>query len=270
MNDLSTRTTLTLHRSPSVDPSAVDVRSRYVDHYWLPTIGPTAVCLGRILVRMVSRSGDAVRIQRDELCSLLGVDDEQRLDDALDRLAEVGIATAGRRSGELLVMRGFPLLTDAQVDALPEPLAAAHRSPDSLLAAANLDGSAEHPPTLGSHLRALSLTASLEEILVNPSLEPSQLARRWQHVVRLAEEARDEAILDWAPSDLEATLAEAHLVGEAMTEALWHAQLAAVVQRGLGSESRTALADAAAGVIDWLVAEFPTDQQAPIDPFDDH
>lgn len=258
MSDLATRTSLHLRRLPT-DRVGVDARSRYVDHFWMPTIGPVAVTLARVLMRMLSRRGEMVHIELDHLRAILGpgADAPADLEEAVGRLEGVDILA---RSGDstLFVRPDFPKLTDPQIAALPEALATAHRAPSSL-AAANLETVDGHIASPGPHARALSLVATVEEILVNPSLDPAQLARRWQHVLRLAEEARDDALLDWAPGDLEATLAEAQLAGQAIAEAMWATQQCVVTRRSVGGESRAALTDAAAGIIDWLVAEFPED-----------
>lgn len=258
MNDLATRSSLSLHRLPTDDTGGVDPRSRYVDHYWMPILGPAAICLARTLMRMISRRAGEVRVELDHLRSVLGLggDPAGQLGDALDALAVRGIVILGDED-QLFVRADFPRLSDTQAAELPEALAAAHRSPGSLLAAVSLDaphGAARSP---GPHARALSLAATIDEILVNPSLDAGQLAHRWQHVIRLAEEARDDAVLDWVPGDLEATLAECHLAGQAVTEAIWMAQRAVAENRRLGDESRAGLTDAAAGIIDWMVAEFP-------------
>jgi hypothetical protein len=266
MIELKTNDTLALRRR--IDDNAatgVDPRSRYVDHYWIPTLGPTAVCLARALMRMIARRGETVEVQVEHLAAVLGLrpdgDVNGELRAAFRRLDDADIVVVDPEGG-LLVRGQFPYLTEEQVAHLPAPLVEAHRSPGSLQAAAGLDATSGRSQALGPHARVLSLAATIDEILVNPSLDPGQLAFRWQHVIRLAEEARDDAVLDWAPSDLEATLAECHLAGQAMSEALWATQKSVATRRIVGGEHREALAEAAAGVIDWLVSEFPPE------PFD--
>lgn len=248
----------------------VDPRSRYVDHYWIPVIGPTAVCLARTLMRMVSREQGDVVIRTDHLAALLGLRGDQAdevVRESVDVLDRHGIVNVGADSGEkqendpvavdLHVRSLFPYLSDDLVAGLPGELASAHRAPHSLRAAATLDAPLDRSRDLGPHLRVLSLAATIDEILVNPSLDPGQLAFRWQHVVRLAEEARDDAVLDWAPADLESTLAECHLAAQAVNEELWASQCAVATRRSIGPQQRSALAEAAAGVVDWLVSEYP-------------
>ena len=256
LHDLTTRTFSRRRRIDDV-AAGVDARSRYVDHYWIPTLGPTAVCLIRILMRMIARRGETVEVRAEQLSELLGLrpDGDAALGAALGVLADADLVTVAD-DGVLEVSGRFPHLTDDQIAHLPPALADAHRSPGSLAAAAAVDG-VDRVHAFGPHARALSLAATIDEILVNPGLDAGQLAMRWQHVIRLAEEARDDAVLDWAPSDLEATLAECHLAGQAISEALWATQRNVAIRRTIGTEHREALADGAAGVIDWLVSEFP-------------
>lgn len=261
MIDITTTRTLPLRRWNDVQArEGVDPRSRYVDHYWIPTLGPTSVCLARALMRMIARSGDLIEVHVDHLVAVLGLgpDGAGAVTRSLQELFAVDVLTMGPE-GEVLVRSQFPYLTAAQVADLPGALATAHRAPSSLRAAACLDAPTGRAQALGPHARILSLAATVDEILVNPSLDAAQLAFRWQHVVRLAEEARDDVVLEWAPSDLEATLAEGHLAGEALNEALWDAQRAVASRRTIGADVRDALAEGAAGIIDWLVSEFPTD-----------
>ncbi|MCB0976034.1 MAG: hypothetical protein KDB02_01130 [Acidimicrobiales bacterium] len=254
--------------------SGVDPRSRYVDHFWIPALGPTAVCLARALMRMVAREGKEVVVRGEDLEALLGLrgsDASDVLSGALDLLVEHGIvhldlggpADVPKPSDTdgvtVLVRSSFPYLTDEAVERLPGDLAIAHRAPHSLRAAATLDAPMDRSRDLGPHLRVLSIAATIDEIIVNPSLDPGQLAFRWQHVVRLAEEARDDAVLDWAPTDLESTLAECHLAAQAVNEELWSAQCAIATRRSISDHQRSALAESAAGLVDWLVSEYPQD-----------
>lgn len=263
MIDVTTTGVISLRRWIDDGPTAgVDPRSRYVDHFWIPTLGPTAVCLARTLMRMIAREGRAVVVRTEDLASILGLHDADAtadLERAIGLLAEHGIVA--REHGEpevhLVVRSQFPYLDEALVAALPGELGAAHRAPYSLQAAATLDAPLDGGRDLGPHLRVLSLAATVDEILVNPSLDPGQLAFRWQHVIRLAEEARDDAVLDWAPADMESPLAECHLAAQAMSEALWTTQCAVATRRSIGEDQRVELAEAAAGVVDWLVSEYP-------------
>lgn len=272
MLDVNTTFALTLRRRVDNTRVAVDPRSRYVDHFWIPTLGPTAVCLARVLMRMLARHGAVVEVQVEHLAAVLGLTDpadgkgelsemvQRQLSDAFDKLTASDIVISDE-NGELLVRDQFPALTESQVARLPEALAMAHGAPGSMHAAVHLDAPSNSSQSLGPHARVLSLAATIDEIIVNPSLDAGQLAFRWQHVVRLAEEARDDAVLDWAPSDLEATLAECHLAGQAISEALWASQHSVATRRTLSNEQREMLAESAAGVIDWLVSEFPASDQ---------
>lgn len=255
----------TLHRVIDSEPhGGVDPRSRYVDHFWIPTLGPTAICLARALMRMIAREGAEVVVQVEHLRAMLGLRDAEGTDavhEALALLVEhdiLGAETDDDGEVHLRLSGQFPYLTDELVAALPGDLGVAHRAPYSLRAAAALDAPLDRHGSIGPHLRILSLASTIDEILVNPALDAGQLAFRWQHVVRLAEEARDDAVLDWAPADLESSLAECHLAAQAINEELWTTQCAVASRRSIGEEQRSALAEAAAGVVDWLVSEYPS------------
>lgn len=249
-----------------VDPTpigGVDPRSRYVDHFWIPTMGPTAVCLARALMRMIAREGDTVAVQAEHLRAMLGLHGPNAVHDVHDAISVliehdiVDRSVHDDGSVTIHVYTQFPYLSDDLVAQLPGDLGVAHRAPYSLRAAATLDAPLDRARELGPHLRILSLASTVDEILVNPALDAGQLAFRWQHVLRLAEEARDDAVLDWAPADLESTVAECHLAAQAVNEELWATQCAIATRRSIGGDQRSALAEAAAGVVDWLVSECP-------------
>lgn len=286
MRDVTNHAAVALRRWVPEEPtSGIDPRSRYVEHFWVPTVGPVAVCLARTLMRIVSREGKAVVVRVEDLQEMLGLhgpradadlgaaiaalldhgvlvedhdpDDEDTLEGVETDVA-VDLTDEGPDTPLLLLVRSqFPYLDDGQVADLPGDLAIAHRAPHSMRAAAALEAPIGRPADLGPHLRVLSLASTIDEILVNPSLDAAQLAFRWQHVIRLAEEARDDAVLDWVPADLESSVAECHLAAQAVNEALWQAQCAVAIRRSLGEDQRTELAEAAAGVVDWLVSEHP-------------
>ncbi|QXC59759.1 hypothetical protein KSP35_15410 [Aquihabitans sp. G128] len=241
---------------PPRNGPGVDPRSAYVDHYWTPLVGPTATSVARLLTRMVAQDASRIEVAWADLATGLGVvgpNHRVELDAAVRRLADAGIAAADG-DGVLLVRSELPYLDQEQVDRLPVTLQVAHGASFALRA----DATPGAPPAqLGPNARLLSLAATIDEILTNPELAPRQLAYRWQHVVRLAEESRDEAILEWAPAHLEATLAEGQQRAQAMSESVWASQHALATRGALPATCRSCLSDAAAGVIDWLVSEFP-------------
>lgn len=102
MTEPTTTEAFSLRRRVEERPTdGVDPRSRYVDHFWIPTLGPTAVCLARTMMRMIAREGRAVVVQAEDLRAILGLHDDDApavLDRAVDRLADHGIVT--RREGE--------------------------------------------------------------------------------------------------------------------------------------------------------------------------
>ncbi|CAN5709705.1 hypothetical protein BH10ACT1_BH10ACT1_36460 [soil metagenome] len=246
---------------PPINGPGVDPRSTYVDHYWTPTVGAMATGTARLLMRMIGQDLGRVELTYADVATclgLIGADPRQEIETALARLTVAGIATRDD-DGTVLIRSELPYLDQAQVDHLPAPLRIAHGAAFSLRAEA---GPGPGPAAMAPNARLLSLAATIDEILTNLDLTPRQLAYRWQHVVRLAEESRDESVLDWADPELETTLAEGQLSAQTMSEAVWATQHALASRGQLPDACRSYLCDAAAGVIDWLVAEFPTTSEA--------
>lgn len=257
MIHVTNQRTITLGRWPT-EPDGrggIGPRSAYVDHFWLPLLGPDATCVARLLTRLMAGEVDTVPVAISELAASLGLGDGAvvRLDAALDRLEAAAIVAAGPH-GLVLVRPELPYLGTDQVARLPARLRAVHQASYALRADAPLRGEAT---SLLSSARLLSLAATVDEVLTDTDLRPGQLAYRFQHVVRLAEEARDEAVLAWAGDDLSPPLGEGQAVAQAMSEAVWAAHYTVASSGQLPSVCRLALADAAAGIIDWVVAEFP-------------
>ena len=257
MIDLQINTTLSLQTwvdPPHAGPG-VDVRSRYADHFWIPVIGPTAMCLLRLLTRQVGHGDGATLVVVSDLVAELGVDHSTgplEIELALGRLLDHGLVTGGG-DRPVRVRPDLPYLSQVQVAQLVPRIAVAHRAA-LVLRESTVDALPDRPLSP----RMLSLTATIDDLLTNPELDDRQLAHRWQHVMRLAEEARDEATLDWASPDLEVTLAEGQLCAQAMNEAVWAAQHLVAQEGHLPAEVRGTLNEAAAGLVDWVVSEFPS------------
>ncbi|HEX2575243.1 MAG TPA: hypothetical protein VHK88_02770 [Aquihabitans sp.] len=242
-------------------------QSPYVDHYWMPLLGPTATSLARLLVRIVQQDPSTTHLPVGQLAASLGLDGRdagRTVDAALERLRQEGI-TAVTESGVVLIGNVLPYLSPSQEARLPDGVQADHRAAFGQVHPAYGEGAGPAPRPSA---RLLGLAATVDELLTNPELRPRQLAYRFQHVVRLAEEARDEALLDWAAPDVETTLAECQLSGQAVSDAIWVAQHAVASNGRLPESSRAGLNDAAAGLVDWVVAEFPPESDAWV--LDDH
>lgn len=237
----------------------IDLRSRYADHFWVPVIGPTAMYLLRVLARNLGREPGGVSIPVSDLMAELGLDrpsGRSEIVRALDRLMVHGLVAAGE-GGSVVVRLDLPYLSQIEVERLAPHIAVAHRA--ALVLRDSAVTSTTQPPLTP---RLLSLTATVDDLLTNGDLDSRQLAYRWQHVMRLAEEARDEAILDWASPDLEVTLAEGQLSAQAMNEAVWAAQHLIAQDGTLPAEARATVNEAAAGMVDWVVSEFPDETDA--------
>ena len=242
---------------PPGDGEVVPSRSAYVDQFWLPLLGPVATCTARLLACHLSQDPGPVTILMRDLATSLGVDARSSapavLVSAFQRLEEMQILANGP-DGALLVRHGFPHLGPIELGRLPFALQEAHRTSFS-------DHGGVHATTddnpVAPNARLLSLAATVDEILINPELSDRPLAYRWEHVARLAEEARDEALLSWAAPDLETALTDGQASGQTLREAMWSSQHAIASRGQLPATCRSQLSDAAAGVIDWMVSEFP-------------
>lgn len=248
---------LRLWGDPPGGGEVVPSRSAYVDQFWLPVLGPVATCTARLLARHLSQEPGPVSILLGDLATGLGLDPQSSapavLGRAFQRLEETQILANGP-DGALLVRRGFPHLGPVELGCLPFALQSAHRASFSDAGAAQ--PTADDNP-VAPNARLLSLAATVDEILINPELRDRPLAYRWEHVARLAEEARDEALLSWAAPDLETALTDGQASGQTLREAMWSSQHAIASRGQLPATCRSQLSDAAAGVIDWMVSEFP-------------
>jgi len=241
--------------TPETDPADIEPESPYVDRFWMPVIGPTAVALARLLMRLVETSDQAVEVNMRAIAAQLGLHPASGSDElwvAIDQLRDAGITTF--ENGTLLVDAPFRRLGPHHAAVLPPSLRAEHSRWTT--------GSDEQPerverPPGPPSARIVNLASAVEEILTDHRLSSAQLATRWQQVVRIAEEARDEAVLDAAEPDLETTLAEAQLAAQELSEVIWATQHVILTHGRLPDAHRLSLATAAASLIDWMVAEFP-------------
>lgn len=260
MTDLTSTSSVVLRPWPdALGPgSGVALHTAYVDRYWMPLLGPLATCLARLLTRIIQQQREPVRVSACELTAGLGLPETTPwdvIDGALGALTAARIVSL-TPAGDVHVRAELPHLDAEQEARLPLGLRVAHQTSFALRAEARPGAAA---PILPREARLLSLASTVEEVVSDPDLRPRQLAYRFQHVVRLAEEARDEALLDWAAPDLVSTLAECQLAAQAAGEAIWAAQHDVARRGELTDARRVALRDAAAALVDWMVAEFPPD-----------
>ena len=242
---------------PPGSGEVVEPGSPYVDQCWLPILGPVATCAGRLLVSRLAQASEPVSMVLADLVNDLGLEPGSSapaiLTLAFFRLEAAQILANGE-DGTLLVRQGFPHLTPAELGRISLAIQAAQRPSFRHIVAA--------PPItednpVAPNARLLSLAATVDEILISPDLRDRPLAYRWEHVARLAAEARDEALLSWAAPDLETVLTDGQASGQTLREAMWSSQHAIASRGVLPATCRSQLSNAAAGVIDWIVSEFP-------------
>jgi hypothetical protein len=104
---------------------------RYVERYWLPTLGPSATFALRRLAPLASAVGDGppVAVALECLAGELGLGSSAgrnaRVRGALERLVRFRLACHGT-GGRLLVATAVPPLTEAAVAHLPRHLQEVH------------------------------------------------------------------------------------------------------------------------------------------------
>jgi hypothetical protein len=115
---------------PVVDPHGMDVRSGYVERFWLPVLGPSAVLALRLLADRLDRSPTGVTVDLDEAARSLGVGGpgsrHAPLRRALDRCVRFGLARP-RGHGALDVRRSVGMLPQRHLARLPTALQEEHR-----------------------------------------------------------------------------------------------------------------------------------------------
>jgi hypothetical protein len=106
-----------------------DPRTLYVERFWLPVLGPSALLLMRRLARDLEAEPEGFELQADLWAGELGlgirVGQRGPFWRSLDRLARFTMAAP--HGTELLVRRRMPPLTHRQVARLPARLQPAHQ-----------------------------------------------------------------------------------------------------------------------------------------------
>jgi len=114
---------------PLIDTLGHDPRSRYVETFWLPTLGPTALLLLRHLADRFDRQPDGVELAVSDTSHALGLGERDGASSpivrTLNRLAQFDLACdAGR--GTIAVRRNVPPVNRRHLRRLPVELQAAH------------------------------------------------------------------------------------------------------------------------------------------------
>jgi hypothetical protein len=138
---------------PATDTHGVDPRSRYVELFWLPVLGPSATWLLRRLVDELDRSPDGVDVRCAELAGALGIGGPQSrhapLERTLGRCARFGMLTGGG-PGVVRVRRRVAFLPRHLLARLPATLRIEHRRWDA------------ETPAVGADPRRLAYQAAVD------------------------------------------------------------------------------------------------------------
>lgn len=114
---------------PALDALGHDPRSRYVETFWLPTLGPTSVLLLRHLADRFDRSPKGIELPLSETSAALGLGAREGssspLVRCLARLAQFDLACDDGR-GTVAVRRRLPPVNRRHVRRLPMALQVAH------------------------------------------------------------------------------------------------------------------------------------------------
>lgn len=114
---------------PVLDAAGVDLRSGYVERYWLPVLGPSATWLLRRLADGLDRAPDGFEVDLADLAASLGVGGPDSrhapIRRALRRCTRFGLVRP--LGGEVLaVRRAAGRVPERNLARLPPPLRAAH------------------------------------------------------------------------------------------------------------------------------------------------
>jgi hypothetical protein len=114
---------------PLIDTLGYDPRSRYVETFWLPTLGPTALLLLRHLADRFDRQPDGVELTVSDTSHALGLGQRDGTSSpivrTLGRLAQFDLA-CDDGVGTVAVRRNIPPVNRRHLRRLPVALQAAH------------------------------------------------------------------------------------------------------------------------------------------------
>jgi hypothetical protein len=114
---------------PLIDTLGYDPRSRYVETFWLPTLGPTALLLLRHLADRFDRQPDGVELTVSDTSHALGLGQRDGTSSpivrTLGRLAQFDLA-CDDGVGNVAVRRNIPPVNRRHLRRLPVALQAAH------------------------------------------------------------------------------------------------------------------------------------------------
>ncbi len=113
---------------PVLDELGHDARSDYVEHYWLPVLGPSSIWAARRLVAWLETSPDGIEISLESLGRSLGLGGGTGRQSVtvrtLARLIDFGIGATG--GSAYAIRRRFPPLPARHLERLPGYLIRSH------------------------------------------------------------------------------------------------------------------------------------------------
>lgn len=117
---------------PIIDTVGHDPRSMYVETFWLPTLGPTALLLLRHLATRFDEHPEGIELPVAEASQALGVGEREGNSSpimrSLSRLEQFDLACSDPYSPTVAVRRNLPPVNRRHVRRLPAHLQAAHDS----------------------------------------------------------------------------------------------------------------------------------------------
>jgi hypothetical protein len=124
------RLTIVPWPEPVIDTLGHDPRSLYVETFWLPILGPTALLLLRHLATRFDETPAGVELRIAETSQALGVGNREGSSSpivrTLARLEQFEVAFADPLSPTIAVRRNLPPVTRRQLSRLPMPLQRQH------------------------------------------------------------------------------------------------------------------------------------------------
>ena len=173
-----------------IDEVGHDVRSAYVERFWLNILGPSSLWLIRRLVHGLDGAPDGYDLDLSQTAVELGLGHHSGRNSpfvrSIERCCRFG-ATELREPATLLVRRKLPPLTRAQVERLPDALRTEHQL--------WTDPAAGGAPVAVEHMRqrARQMALSLLELGEDGAATERQLAR-WRIHPAVAHEATGWAV----------------------------------------------------------------------------
>lgn len=121
--------TLSRWHDPVIDQLGFDPRSRYVERFWLSTLGPSTVFLLRLSADLLDASDEPVEVELEELAIRLGIGYQGGRNSALrrtlNRACRFGAARFAGREEIQMRFRMAPI-NRGHVERLPEALQTEH------------------------------------------------------------------------------------------------------------------------------------------------